>query len=132
MIKTEISSKPDLFGASASTLCAIHCLAAPFLFLAQASFTTEHIEVPGWYQMIDYLFLAISVMAVYYAVKNSSKKWMKIALWMSWAVLSLAIINETFEWQHLGEAAVYLPAFVLAGLHIYNKKYCQCQEACCT
>lgn len=132
MIKTHTISKPDIFGATASTLCAIHCLAAPMLFLAQASLSTGHIEIPGWYQMIDYIFLTVSFLAVFYSVKNSSKSWMRKMLWLTFAVLFSAIINETFEVFHLGEAAVFIPAFSLSGLHLYNRKYCQCQEECCT
>ncbi len=132
MLKSQLSAKPDIYGATASTLCAAHCLAAPVLFLAQASLSTGHVEVPTWYQMIDYLFLVISFAAIFHAVKNTSKAWMKSALWITWGLLFLAIVNETFEGLHLGEAAVYVPAFTLVGLHLYNRKYCQCQEECCT
>jgi len=62
---------------------------------------------------------------------NTSKKWMKRALWTTWTILLLAILNESFEALHLGEAAVYIPALALAGLHFYNQKYCKCTEECC-
>ena len=73
MIKTQITTKPDIYGVTASTLCAIHCLAAPMLFLAQASLSAGHTEVPRWYQLIDYVFLLVSFLAILYAVKKSSK-----------------------------------------------------------
>jgi len=130
--KSTILKKPDLLGATASMLCAVHCLAAPFIFLAQASFSTMHVEVPAWYQMIDYIFLVVSFFAIVHAIKNTAKNWMKTSLWTTWVVLTLAIINETFELMHLGEAAVYIPALTLVGLHLYNRKYCQCEEECCT
>ena len=124
-------SKPDLVGAMTSGLCAIHCMITPFIFLAKAGSTAVHVEVPVWYQMIDYLFIIISFGAVYLAAKNTSKNWMRTALWTTWAILLLAILNETFEALHLPEAAVYVPALAIAGLHLYNQKYCQCEEECC-
>ena len=59
-------SKPDLVGAMTSGLCAIHCMITPFIFLAKAGSTAIHVEVPIWYQMIDYLFIVISFGAVYF------------------------------------------------------------------
>ncbi len=121
-------TKPDLIGATSSTLCALHCMATPFIFIAQAGF----VEAPEWYHIIDYFFIVISFAAIYYAAKNSSKDWMRIALWSTWSILLLAILNESLEVIHLPEASVYVPALVIAGLHLYNRKYCQCTEECCS
>ena len=32
------------------------------------------------------------------------------------------------EWIHLAEVAIFIPALGLVGLHIYYRKYCQCQD----
>ncbi len=132
MLHSQNITKPDLMGAAASTLCALHCMAAPFLFLAKAGSSAMHVETPVWYQTFDYLFIIIAFVAIYFATKNTTKNWMRIALWTTWGILLLAILNETFEVKHLPEAAVYIPALAIAGLHLYNRKYCQCQEECCT
>ncbi|OEK05590.1 hypothetical protein BFP71_14205 [Roseivirga misakiensis] len=125
--------KPDLIGSLVSTLCAIHCMITPFIFIAKAGTEIGSIEPPFWYRTFDYLFVAISLLAVYFATQNSSKSWIKVAMWATFSLLFLAIMNESFEISHLPEASVYVPALILAGLHIYNKKYCQCQdETCCT
>ena len=133
MIKTQVLSKPDIIGASISGLCAVHCILTPFIFLAQAGTSLGHIETPLWYRTFDYVFIGVSFFAVYYAARNSAKGWVSKALWITWVVLLLGILNEAFEIMHLPEASVYIPALALAGLHLYNRRYCQCEdENCCT
>lgn len=133
MFQTRNLSRPDIIGATVSGLCALHCIAAPFIFLAKAGSAVSHVESPGWYQLIDYLFIVISFGAIYFATKNSSKNWIRIALWSVWIILLFAILNETFETIPLPEASVYVPALGIAVLHLYNQKYCQCTDSnCCT
>jgi len=31
----------------------------------------------------------------------------------------------------LGELVVYIPAIALVGLHLYNRKYCKCEDDTC-
>ena len=121
----------DITGAMASGLCLIHCIATPFIFIAQSCSATCCDSSPIWWQSIDYIFIGVSFFAVFWSVKHTSRRWMKTALWVSWIALSFVIINEKFELIYLPESITYLPALVLVGLHIYNKKYCQCKgEAC--
>ncbi len=132
---TKNTRSADLWGAAASTLCLIHCLATPFLFVAQAEIAGHHGhgEHPLWWGLIDVALLIVSLAAVYWAAKNSSKAWMKVALGLTWALLAFIIINEKLELIHLAEAWIYVPAVSLVGLHFYNWKYCQCEdEACAT
>lgn len=128
MIQIQRVRTPDTIGAATSGLCALHCIATPFIFLAKAG----SVHVPEWYHMIDYVFIVISFAAIYFAAKNSTKNWMRIALWATWAVLLSAILNETFEIRPLPEASVYIPAIIIAALHLYNQKYCRCTDECCT
>ena len=127
----------DLLGAIASGLCLIHCLATPFLFVAHAGVHAHghhdghHAESPFWWGLIDITLLIVSLTAVYWSVKNTSKQWMKYALYASWAFLAFIILNEKFEMMHLAEAWVYFPALSLVVLHVYNRKYCQCADEAC-
>jgi hypothetical protein len=42
------------------------------------------------------------------------------------------IFNEKLEFFHIPEYFTYASAMGLAGLHLYNLKYCQCKtENCC-
>lgn len=133
MIQIQNISKPDVIGATTSSLCAIHCMITPFIFIAKAGSSVGHIETPVWYHLIDYLFIVISFAAIFLATKNSTRKWVRTAMWVIWTLLLLAILNEGLELTHLPEASVYIPALVLSGLHLYNRKYCQCSDdSCCT
>ena len=119
---------PDNIGATFSTLCVIHCFATPFLFITQSYM----IVVPGWWQALNYVFLALSLFAVYKTSQNSSNQIVKTLLFVFWGILASLLISEEFELFHLPEFITYLIGLTLAGLHIYNKKYCQCNnDECC-
>ncbi|MEP1489164.1 MAG: MerC domain-containing protein [Algibacter sp.] len=127
------NQKPDNIGAVASTLCLIHCIATPFIFIVQSCAITCCSETPTWWQFIDYFFLIISFFAIYRSTQTTSKKWMKPSLWLSWFLLLFVIINEKTAWFPLPEYVIYFPALALIILHLYNKKYCQCNlNKCCT
>lgn len=128
-----IINKPDTFGALASTLCMMHCIATPFLFIAQTCSVSCCETTPIWWKGLDYVFLIISFFAIYRATRTTSNKSMKLALWVAWFVLLLVISNEMFEFVYLPESFSYVPALTLVALHLYNLKYCQCKtENCCT
>ena len=134
MIKAlKLNTTSDIFGSAASTLCLVHCLATPFLFAAHAGHAHgHHHSHPLWWGVLDLLFIAVSLVAVYWSAKHTSKNWMCYALWLSWAGLTFVILNEKLGWVHLAEAAIYFPAIALIGLHLYNRKYCKCSnEDCC-
>ena len=102
---------PDNIGATFSTLCVIHCFATPFLFITQSYI----LVVPG-----------------YKTSQNSSNQIVKTLLFVFWGILTSLLISEEFELFHLPEFITYLTGLTLAGLHIYNKKYCQCiDDECC-
>ncbi|MEO0685068.1 MAG: MerC domain-containing protein, partial [Cyanobacteria bacterium J06649_11] len=113
----------------------VHCVATPFLFIVQTcSVSGCCTGAPGWWGAIDYLFIGITFFAVFHSVKHSSKAWMKPAMYASWVILTLLIINEKMAFYPLPEMVKYVAAFGLISLHLYNLKYCQCDEegeACC-
>ncbi|WP_196893876.1 MerC domain-containing protein [Aureivirga marina] len=124
--------KPDTFGVIAGTLCMIHCLATPVLFITQAYSVGNHELAPDWWKNLDYVFLFISFFAVYRSTQTSSKKFMKPSLWISWVLLFGVLINEKIELFKIAEVFTYVAALILVGLHLYNLKYCQCKsEECC-
>ena len=47
----------DNIGIIASSLCMIHCIGTPFLFIAKACSVSCCSDVPIWWQLIDYFFL---------------------------------------------------------------------------
>ncbi len=124
--------KPDTFGALASFLCFLHCVFTPILFITHASLCCST-NTPNWWKTIDYAFLAISFIAIYYATAKSSNSAIKKLLWFSWNLLLLSIVNEKYNWVAVNEYVNYIPALLLVGLHVYNSRYCQCQtNKCCS
>ncbi len=127
------NQKPDNIGAIASTLCLIHCVATPFIFIVQSCSITCCGTTPTWWSLIDCFFLTISFFAIYRTIRTTAKIWMKSSLWSSWFLLLLIIANEKTNWFALNENLIYFPALALIALHLYNKKYCQCNKTkCCT
>lgn len=127
-----VAQRSDILGAFASVLCLIHCIATPFIFIAQASTVSCCNAVPAWWKLIDYIFLTISFFAIYWTSKTTTINFIKPLLWLSWFALLTVILNERFGWFPLAESAIYIPAFSLVILHLYNKKYCKCgTDKCC-
>ncbi len=128
-----ILEKSDIFGAVASTLCLVHCIATPFIFIAHSCAAHSCTSAPGWWSGLDYLFLIVSFFAVKRSAKQTAKPFMKPALWISWGTLLILVLNEKVEGVDLPEVFTHISAITLAVLHIYNLKFCQCQtNTCCT
>ncbi|TYA78380.1 MerC domain-containing protein [Seonamhaeicola marinus] len=124
--------KSDFIGVVSSALCLIHCLATPFLFIAQAHSAHVNEAKPIWWSCLDIIFLVLSFMAIYKTAGSTTKKWVKQLLWFNWALLTFIIVNEKVHWLPLPEAVVYFPSIALIALHIYNSKYCHCDDTeCC-
>lgn len=130
-ISIQLIKQSDLWGSTASALCLAHCLSTPFLFAVHASSIHGNTNSPVWWGVLDILFIAISFLAVFWSVKNTSKNWMKYALWISWTLLSAIIINEKIHVVALAEALIYVPSIALVVLHLYNRSYCQCADKSC-
>jgi len=131
MLKTSINN-PDYLGVTANVLCMIHCFATPLLFLFQAQNSALNHDTLFLWQSFNYLFLLISLIAVFFSIKNSTKLIVKIFLMIFWLVLSFLIINEGLEMIYISEFYTYFSASALSFLHIYNLKYCTCKdEDCC-
>lgn len=120
----------NYMGALASSLCLLHCLATPLLFIIQSCTDTCCESSPMWWRSLDYLFLALSFVAVYHSNKTTTKIWVGKSLWISWFGLFIHILNEIFKWITIPPLLVYLPAILLITLHLYNQKFCKCSNNC--
>ncbi|MFA8341422.1 MAG: MerC domain-containing protein [Rhodothermaceae bacterium] len=121
----------DNIGMTSSTLCLIHCMITPFIFIAQACTASCCADAPVWWKTIDFLFLVISFVAVYYSAKTTSKIWMRYTFYFSFILLFFLIINDHLVLFEVAKTPLYITAGLLAGLHFYNRKYCLCQSTCC-
>ena len=123
----------DSIGALASTLCLIHCLATPFIFVVQSCAASCCASAPAWWVFFDYLFLTISFFAILKSTKTTQSNFIKYALWSFWLLLFCLIVNESIEVLLINKNVLYFIAITLSSLHIYNLKYCQCNDnKCCT
>lgn len=126
------SSSTDLIGAASSSLCMVHCLLTPVLFAAHATSSVACSEIgPGWWKMIDFLFLIISFVAIRYTVKTTSSERMPSLMYITWSLLAILIINNFVHVLPIPHAMIYIPALSLSALHLYNRKYCRCQDDVC-
>ncbi len=123
--------KPDTIGSLASSLCLIHCIVTPFIFITQACTMSCCADAPIWWQSIDYIFLIISFFAIYRSTQTSTKLEIKIALWLTWIVLFILILNKQIQIFYISNNFTYASGILLAILHLYNLKYCQCSDKDC-
>ena len=127
-----IINNSDKIGVVSSSLCMLHCFATPFLFLTQSSLIFLSLDFTLPWLLINYVFLFISFIAIFFSVKNSSNKIIRVLLYLFWFLLSGLIINESLGILSIPETATYLSASSLICLHIYNLNYCRCDnEDCC-
>lgn len=123
--------KPDTIGSLASTLCLVHCIMTPFIFITQACTISCCSETPIWWQAIDYIFIVISFFAILRSTQTSSNKTIKILLWSTWFIFFISILNKTIQLFNININFIYATAIILALLHLYNLKYCQCKDKSC-
>ena len=124
--------RPDSVGSIASMACLIHCIATPFIFITQACTMSCCAGAPIWWQSIDYIFILISFFAILKSTQTSSNKIIKIALWTTWFLFFISIINKTIGLLYINQNFTYATGLMLALLHLYNLRYCQCDnEKCC-
>ena len=124
--------KPDSIGSIASILCLIHCIATPFIFITQACTMSCCAGTPTWWQSMDYIFVVISFFAILRSTQTSSNKTIKIALWITWFLFFISIMNKAIKLLYINQNFTYATGITLALLHLYNLKYCQCDnDKCC-
>lgn len=124
-------SKSDSLGTLTGILCLLHCLATPLLFVALAGSASTGEEAPVWWVSLNYIFLFISLIAVYRSVQTTSRNYMKPLFCISWVLLAVVLINEQIGWVELAEIYSYIAAALLVVLHLYNRRFCQCKDDHC-
>ena len=97
-----LHNNSDTIGVFTSLVCSIHCFATPILFVAQSGLLSSNIQ-PLWWESINYIFIALSFIAVYYSAKNTSENIMKPILWLCWLFFVSVILNEMIELTKIPE-----------------------------
>ncbi len=114
-------NKADYIGILGSALCIVHCLLVPAL--AFGSTVATHHEHHAGLRSLDFLFILINGVAVYYATRNHKSLPLKIFLWGALVLFSFSLLFEgkhvVFSW--LGYAG---SALLIIG-HLINLYICQ-------
>lgn len=93
-MKTDFfSSKADYIGITGSVLCLIHCLVTPVLLLTSTALQHAAPLRVG-YLSLDYVFIGINAVAVYFATRHFAPIAIKRSLWGFLALFSIALLLE--------------------------------------
>ena len=110
------NEKADYLGITGSVLCIIHCLITPILLVT--SNILQHDALRIGYLSLDYVFIGVNIVAVYFATRHYAASAVRVALWSFLTVFSIAIILEDVNpfFEYLGYAA----SFGLVTTHLIN------------
>ncbi len=111
-----LDKKADYLGIAGSVLCIIHCLLTPVLIMTSTLLKDNLVRtsVLG----LDYVFIGVNVMAVYFATRHATSPAIKMALWSFLALFAGALLLE-----HTNRVFEYLTYVASAGLvftHLLN------------
>ncbi|WP_375559962.1 MerC domain-containing protein [Bernardetia sp. OM2101] len=129
----------DFIGAMSAFLCIIHCAIVPILmgvhsfYYAGGALTstshTEHshssldffslFEGSHWHAL-DYFFIVITMIAVFFATRRSVLSWITTGLWSAASLFVVSILLE--EYVNGIEYLAYLASALLIIFHFLNQR----------
>lgn len=113
-MKIAIEKKSDWVGIVASVGCIVHCMLMPLVL--NWLVVTSHDSV--W--PLDYLFWALSCVAVYFSARNSRSNWIKLAFVLLLVAVFVSItLEDRFDFMPY---ALYAASGLLALTHYINLK----------
>ena len=127
MEKTHYLQRSDLFGAVISSLCAVHCTITPLFFVVKPVLETSGARNIGsleFWKYLDFVFLVLSVLAVWYSSRHTNYQRIKWILWISWIFFATGLLLEQIDF-FLGLWLMYIGSIALIITHIRNYRYCQ-------
>ena len=130
MNQTKKARYSDWLGASASGLCIIHCMLTPLIFTAKPLYfgmIGQQVHTHGLWPALDYIFLILSLLAVWYSAQNTPHATLKWVFWTAWMVFAFGLLFEPHQFA-LGHWLMYIGSITLVIAHIKN--YFQVQHHC--
>ncbi|MCX6217155.1 MerC domain-containing protein [Spirosoma sp.] len=116
-MKTEsISRKADYIGITGSVLCIIHCLITPVLLLTSSFFQNSALRVG--YLSLDYVFIGVNIIAVYFATRHYAPLAIKRSLWCFLLLFAVALLLE--DTDPIFEYIAYIASAGLVITHLLN------------
>lgn len=117
----------DWLGTAASGLCVIHCTLTPLFFAAKpvlAGMVGKHAHGPGLWASLDYIFLVLSFLAVWYSARHTTHTTLKWVLWAAWGAFAFGLLSELLELS-FGQWFMYVGSISLVIAHVKNYHHCQ-------
>jgi len=115
MISSEKTKFVNLIGIASTSICLIHCIAAPLIVMLGAGYFTQ--------PFVTYIFLSVSFIAIFNITQKASNSKISLLLWVSFCgFLFCTLFQEQYEWLHFPG---YLFASMIIIGHILNIKYCK-------
>lgn len=116
-MKTDpFSRKADYIGITGSVLCMIHCLITPVLLMTSTLFQNEQLRVG--YLSLDYVFIGVNIVAVYFATRHYVSPVIKKSLWGFLSLFSIALLLE--DVAPVFEYLAYIASAGLVISHLAN------------
>lgn len=117
LMKTDIfSRKADYIGITGSVLCIIHCLITPVLLLTSSVFQNSALRVG--YLSLDYIFIGVNIVAVYFATRHYAPQTIKRSLWGFLILFSIALLLE--DTAPVFQYIAYAASAGLVITHLFN------------
>ena len=125
MYRIEKINYSDWLGVATSSLCAVHCTLTPLLFATRPileSTLDKHGHGAGFWTLLDYLFLGLSLIAVWYSSRHTSNSIIRWIFWSAWSIFTIGLLSELFHFSY-GKWLMYTGSIALIGMHLFNLFY---------
>lgn len=122
MNQTKKANYSDWLGAMASGLCIVHCELTPLIFTAKPIFygmIGKPIHQHGLWTGLDYVFLILSLLAVWYSARHTPYTNLRWMLWVAWTVFACGLLLESHTFTS-GHWLMYVGSATLVFAHFKN------------
>ncbi len=104
-MKVDLDKKADYLGIAGSILCIVHCLVTPVLIMTSTLLKDELVRTS--FAGLDYAFIGVNIIAVYFATRHATSPIIKMALWGFLSLFSVALLleNNSRVFEYLTYAA---------------------------
>ncbi len=126
LMKTDLlSRKADYIGITGSVLCIIHCVVTPLLLMTTSLLHDEHLRVG--FLSLDYLFIGVNIVAVYFATRQALSLLVRRALWGFLTLFTVALLLE--DVSEIFQLMGYVASAGLVMTHLINIRQHRLQHA---
>ena len=115
-MKVDLDKKADYLGIVGSVLCIVHCLVTPVLIMTSTLLKNDLVRTS--FVGLDYIFIGVNAVAVYFATRHATSPVIKTALWGFLGLFSVALLLESNS--RLFEYLTYAASAGLVVTHVLN------------